>query len=143
METRGFWQLGHVSDAGLSRGLNELCASSCRIEARVVAHLAEVERRRLYLKDGFSSLFKYCTRQLGLSQDACLLSHDRRANRTAFARDGTRARSTFASAGGVARRDLVSTLFTIRSSTRSARPSLRRALTPRWPDFDQIVRSQI
>lgn len=70
METGEFWHLGEISDEGLRRGLSELCASGCRIEARVVAHLAEVERRRLYLRDGFSSLYKYCLVQLGLSQDA-------------------------------------------------------------------------
>lgn len=70
METKEFWHLGHVSDAGLRRGLSELFASGCRIEARLLAHLAEVERRQLFLKDGFSSLYKYCLLHLGLSENA-------------------------------------------------------------------------
>lgn len=68
METRGFWRLEHVSDAGLRHGLDELITSACRIDARIVAHLAEVNRRKLYLKDGFSSLYKYCLLKLRLSE---------------------------------------------------------------------------
>lgn len=68
MENRGFWDLGQLSDVGLRRELGELLASSCRVEARIVAHLAEVDRRKLYLKDGFSSLYKYCLRKLKLSE---------------------------------------------------------------------------
>ena len=68
MESRGFWDLGQLSDVKLRRELGELLASSCRVEARIVAHLAEVDRRKLYLKDGFSSLYKYCLRKLKLSE---------------------------------------------------------------------------
>ena len=58
-----------VSDAGLQRDLAQLLAGGCRTEARIVAHLAEVERRSLFLKEGFSALFKYCVRRLGLSEN--------------------------------------------------------------------------
>ncbi|MEX2273254.1 MAG: HNH endonuclease [Vicinamibacterales bacterium] len=40
--------------------------------ARVVAYLAELDKRRLYLGLGFTSLFKYCTEALHLSEDATL-----------------------------------------------------------------------
>lgn len=38
--------------------------------ARLIAALAEVELRRLYLAEGFSSLFTYCTQALHFSEDA-------------------------------------------------------------------------
>ena len=37
------------------------------MEARLVAHLAEVEARRLHLVIGCSSLYDYCRKRLGLS----------------------------------------------------------------------------
>jgi hypothetical protein len=47
METRGFWQLAEVSDARLRSGLTELLVGGYRTEARIIAHLAEVEQRKL------------------------------------------------------------------------------------------------
>jgi len=67
METRGFWVLDGVSDDGLRVDLARLVASGCRTEARIVAHLAAFDERRLYLSDGFPSLFEYCLTRLGLS----------------------------------------------------------------------------
>ena len=67
MKTGEFWHLRHVSDERLRTGLAELLASGYRTEARIIAHLAEVDERKLYLKDGGSSLFDYCQQQLGLS----------------------------------------------------------------------------
>jgi hypothetical protein len=67
MQDRGFWQLGGVSDARLRVGLAELLAAGYRTEARIIAHLAEVERRKLYLSDGSESLYDYCIRGLQLS----------------------------------------------------------------------------
>src|SRR5450755_199559 len=68
MKTGEFWELGGVSDAQLRRELTVLLANGYRTEARIVAHIAEVEERRLHLKDGCSSLFEYCVKQLGLSE---------------------------------------------------------------------------
>ncbi|MEI9937456.1 MAG: HNH endonuclease [Pseudomonadota bacterium] len=47
--------------------LTDLLAAGYRTEARIIAHLAEVERRKLHLKDGSESLYDYCTRVLHLS----------------------------------------------------------------------------
>ncbi|MEI9941656.1 MAG: hypothetical protein WDO69_30950 [Pseudomonadota bacterium] len=52
MEMRGFWHLAEVSDARLRSGLTELLVAGHRTEARIIAHLAEVEKRKLHLKDG-------------------------------------------------------------------------------------------
>ena len=67
METAEFWQLGLVSDQGLRLALVELLASGYRTEARIVAHIAEVEERKLHLREGSESLFSYCLEVLGLS----------------------------------------------------------------------------
>ncbi|HEY1537095.1 MAG TPA: hypothetical protein VGF76_23910, partial [Polyangiaceae bacterium] len=60
MKTGAFWELGSVSDQQLRSGLVTLLASGGRTEARIVAHIAEVEERRLHSKDSCSSLFEYC-----------------------------------------------------------------------------------
>jgi hypothetical protein len=67
MKARGFWQLGELSDERLVAGLRELLMVEGRNEARIVAHLAEVDDRRIHLKGAFPSLFEYCQKQLGLS----------------------------------------------------------------------------
>jgi hypothetical protein len=63
---RGFWSLVEVSDERLERNLKGLIADGCRTEARIVAHLAEMDARKLSLIRG-QSLFEYCQTQLGLS----------------------------------------------------------------------------
>jgi 5-methylcytosine-specific restriction endonuclease McrA len=68
METGVFWDLGRVSDAQLRSGLSSLLASGYRTEARIIAHIAEVDERKLHAKDGSPSLFDYCVRQLRLSE---------------------------------------------------------------------------
>ena len=61
-----------VSNAALLGGLSELVGSSKQTLARVLAHLGEVEERRLHLDMGYSSMFVYCVKRLGLSEDeAC------------------------------------------------------------------------
>ncbi len=53
----------------MQSALTALLASSSRTEARIIAHIAEVEERRLHLKAGSASLFDYCTKLLGLSNN--------------------------------------------------------------------------
>jgi hypothetical protein len=67
MQARGFWTLGDVTDNELQGRLKELLRAGSRTEARIVAHLAEVEARRLHLH-GAPSLFRYCIVDLGLSE---------------------------------------------------------------------------
>ena len=46
--------------------------SQRHVMALIVAHLAEVDARRLHLKKGFPSLFSYCVGELHFSEDeAC------------------------------------------------------------------------
>jgi hypothetical protein len=67
MNRREFWALQGISDDELEAGLNGLLSAGARVEARIVAHLAEVEARRLHLLAGYSSLYDYCRKRLGLS----------------------------------------------------------------------------
>jgi hypothetical protein len=69
MNAWGFWQLSEVSDKWLLESLRELLAAEGRSEARIVAHLAEVDARRIHLKAAAPSLFSYCQKQLGLSDN--------------------------------------------------------------------------
>jgi hypothetical protein len=64
-----FWYLEAVSDAVLQEGLKELLTKGARTEARIVAHLAEVDARKLHLAIGASSLYDYCLSRLGLSNN--------------------------------------------------------------------------
>ena len=59
-----------LSDQHLVQQLKRLTAVERQLEVVVIDHLRELERRRLYLPLGFSSLFDYATRELGYSEAA-------------------------------------------------------------------------
>lgn len=64
--------LSHVSDDDLIEGLRALVGAHRRTTAEIVAHLAEMDARRLYAEKGYSSLFAYCVQELSFSEDeAC------------------------------------------------------------------------
>ena len=58
-----------LSNEALVTSLNGLLSSGRRLIALTVAHLGEVEERRLHLLAGHSSMFAYCTDRLGMSED--------------------------------------------------------------------------
>src|SRR5262249_44657252 len=60
----------HLSDEDLVAALSSLARGEREATAQLVAHLAEMDARRLFLGAGFSSLFVYCTTALCLSEDA-------------------------------------------------------------------------
>ncbi len=64
------FSLSHLSDAALQRDLVALVSKDRATTAELLAHLAELDRRRLYRKAGFDSLYEYCVRELKLSEDA-------------------------------------------------------------------------
>ena len=59
-----------LSDHHLLQRVKELSAVEHHIEAVVSDHLREIERRRLFLTLGFSSMFDYTVRELGYSTGA-------------------------------------------------------------------------
>jgi len=62
--------LTELADAELLARVKSLVQSERRATAALVAHLAEVESRKLYLEEGCRSLFCYCTQILHLSEHA-------------------------------------------------------------------------
>ena len=61
-------RLGAMSDDELLRRLVELTRQSCRLESDLVAHIGEVDARRLYAREASPSMFAYCTHVLHLSE---------------------------------------------------------------------------
>jgi hypothetical protein len=59
-----------LSDDELLREVARLAGDERRATARLIAALAEIDTRRLYLGQGCASLFVYCTRVLHLSEHA-------------------------------------------------------------------------
>jgi hypothetical protein len=67
-----FWCLGHLNDAQLLESTRRTVARGRELTAQLIAHLSEVEERRLHLHAACSSMFDYCVNRLGLSEDeAC------------------------------------------------------------------------
>ena len=64
------YSLAHLSDAVLLRDLAALIAHDRVTTAAVLAHVAEVDARRLYAPTGYPSMHAYCVGELCLSEDA-------------------------------------------------------------------------
>ncbi len=61
---------GHLSDRELLVEVARAATEERRATAHLLALLIELDARRLYLGEGFSSLFTYCTQALHLSEHA-------------------------------------------------------------------------
>ena len=59
--------LESISDDQLLHRLAQLMGQSRRVESDLVAHIAEVDERRLYAREASPSMFAYCTEVLHLS----------------------------------------------------------------------------
>ena len=72
-----WWQLGRdhraLSDDELLRRLTALMDQHRQVESEVVAHIAEVDERKLYRGEGCSSMHSYCTEVLHLSEAGAYL----------------------------------------------------------------------
>jgi hypothetical protein len=64
------YSLAHLPDPVLLRQLAALVAQDRATTAALLAHLAEVDARRLYLPAAHPSMFSYCVHTLGLAEDA-------------------------------------------------------------------------
>src|SRR5712691_8078808 len=60
--------LTRLSDAELVARVKSLVARERDATAQLVAHLAELDTRDVYLREGFDSLYAYCRDALGLSE---------------------------------------------------------------------------
>ncbi|MHB8874230.1 MAG: hypothetical protein ACYC8T_11130 [Myxococcaceae bacterium] len=59
-----------LTDAELLISTRELLRRSNAVEADLLAHLVEIDERKLYLARAFPSLFAFCVQELGLSEDS-------------------------------------------------------------------------
>ncbi len=66
------YSLSHVADHVLLRDLAALVSNDRTTTASLLAHIAEVDTRRLYAPAAYSSMFEYCVRELHLSEGAAL-----------------------------------------------------------------------
>ncbi|HET7904890.1 MAG TPA: hypothetical protein VFM17_10025 [Candidatus Eisenbacteria bacterium] len=64
------YALTHLSDAALLRALARLIAQDRWTMAEILAHIGEVDARRLYAPAGYSCMHAYCVGELRLSDDA-------------------------------------------------------------------------
>src|SRR3972149_4600723 len=62
--------VARLSDEALVARVKTLAAREREATAVLIAHLAELDARRLYLAEGCSSLFTYCVQVLHLSEHA-------------------------------------------------------------------------
>jgi len=66
-------ELKRISDDDLLRRLLDLLKQSRRVESELVAHIGEVDERRLYAREAASSMFTYATEVLHLSEHEAYL----------------------------------------------------------------------
>lgn len=64
------YSLGHVSDQVLLRDLRALLAKDRQTLAAMLAHLGEVDRRKLYRQSAYASTYKWCVGELHFSESA-------------------------------------------------------------------------
>src|SRR5882672_955830 len=64
------YSLSHVGDQVLLRQLASLVAQDRTTTAEILAHIAEVDARKLYLPAAYPSMYAYCVGELRLSEDA-------------------------------------------------------------------------
>lgn len=64
------YDLTQLRDDALIHGLDALAAQDRKAIARLMAHVAEVDARRLYAPAGYSSMHAYCVEKLHLSEGA-------------------------------------------------------------------------
>lgn len=64
------YRLEHLSDHDLIVGLDHLVAKERGVTTCVLAHMAEVDARKLYLPAGYASMLLYCVHHLRYSEDA-------------------------------------------------------------------------
>ena len=60
--------LRNLSDDQLVTSLKTLIGHERDVTAQVVAHLAELDTRDVYVREGYRSLYVYCRDALGLSE---------------------------------------------------------------------------
>ncbi len=60
-------KITHLSDSEVLSSTVALIGERHRLTAALVAHLAEIDERRLHLRESYSSLYDFCTNKLGMN----------------------------------------------------------------------------
>jgi len=63
------YKLSHLSDTALLREFAALLSRGCEWTADLLAHMAEVDSRKLYRPAGYESMYTYCLGALHMSED--------------------------------------------------------------------------
>lgn len=64
------WSMKHVRNGAVLRDLETLVAQRCVNHAKVLAHIAEVQARKLYREAAQPDTYSYCINVLHFSEDA-------------------------------------------------------------------------
>ncbi len=64
--------LKSISDRELLSGIRKLSETERRTVLSILVHLVEIDRRKLYLPMGYSSLYEFCTGYLGYSESTAV-----------------------------------------------------------------------
>src|SRR4051812_49446456 len=62
--------ISSLGNEELIAATRDLARRSCAVEADLLLHLGEIDERKLYVGRAFSSMFAFCTRELGFSEGA-------------------------------------------------------------------------
>ena len=62
--------LSHLSDRDLLQSFVSTLARDRGVTADLLAHIAEIDARKLYLPAGYPSMRLYCVEEFGMSEDA-------------------------------------------------------------------------
>jgi len=73
MRTQQLQSLSSMADDELLHSLSEILQRSRRVDAELVAHIGEVDARRLFAREACSSMFAYATEVLNLSEPEAYL----------------------------------------------------------------------
>jgi len=74
MEFTGYFsKLEALSAVALGRSAERVALCETRRVAEVIAHIAEISRRKWALVEGYRNTFEYCVRKLGLSEGSVAL----------------------------------------------------------------------
>src|SRR6185503_9427188 len=64
------YSLTHLSDEILRRELSAAAANESQATAELLAHIAEFDERKLYLREAYESMLAYCVGELRLAEEA-------------------------------------------------------------------------
>jgi 5-methylcytosine-specific restriction endonuclease McrA len=67
------YALSHLADGALLASLDSVLARDRTTTAELLAHLAEIDGRRLYVPMGYPTMYAYCVGRLGFSEDVAFV----------------------------------------------------------------------